>query len=398
MSKVVFYGIPAYGHTNPALPLIAELINKGEEVICYSTSVFEKKITDTGAQYREYGYMRNFDTITAGKNLGLLYYMLSLATQEMLADLLSEIREINPDYIIHDGICMWGRYIASISNTPAIALITTFAYSNKNMKIGATLKFIHRVGFRGIKKMKEAYTIQEKLCKKYGTKPLHFIDSMMNEESLNVVFCSRAFQPHQEYYDERYHFVGPSMEKRINDPDTTDYSRMMRPLVYVSMGTVWSESFDLKVMIEALAPIDCTVVISCKNLGEYQSVNERMHIKEHVNQLEILRHADLFITHGGMNSVNEGLYNSVPLLLFPFQSEQEEVANRVVELGCGVKLNTMNVREIRDKARQVLGDASFLDSCRAVSASLKEAGGPKHAADCIVKHHALAINEFDIIG
>lgn len=386
MAMIIVYGIPAHGHTNPTLPLIKELCAKGEKVFYYSTPLFEKSITESGAEYRKYPHLENFDTIAAGKNLALLYFMIADATERMLSELLSEISEIKPSYIIHDALAMWGRHVASITRISAVTLVTTFAYSKKNMKLTNTLKFIRKVGWSGIQKMRESRKIQVGLFNKYGTRPLYFIDSMMNEERLNIVFCSHTFQPHAEYYDERYHFVGPSIEKRINDSDTTDYANLKKPLIYISMGTIWSGHFDLPLMIGAMEPFNGTIVFSYKNPEDTVQKNERVIIKEHVNQLEILKYADLFITHGGMNSVNEGLYNGVPLCIYPFQAEQDEVADRVVELGCGLRLRKMEVDEIRRAVKKILNNASYAENCREISTSLKEAGGYKRAAEIILSY------------
>ncbi len=383
MSTVVFYSIPGYGHINPTLPVISELIQKGEKVVYYSTQVFEKQIVATGAEYREYVHLRNFDTIAAGKNLALLYLLVAKATKDMLPSLLSEIRDIDPDYIIHDALSMWGRHVASITKKPAINSISTFAFNNKNQNIQNTLRFIKKVGFQGIVNMRRAYRIQKELFKLYGTKPLYFIDSMMNEEPLNIVFNSRDFQPHQEYYDNRYLFVGPSIAVRKNDPDITDYSRLKRPLIYISMGTIWSAHFDLEVMIKSLEIFNCTLVFSYQGNGVVDQV-ENVHIKEHVNQIEILKYTDLFITHGGMNSVNEGLYNHVPLCIYPFQAEQEEVAARVVELGCGEKIQQMNVEGIRKIVKKILYNNEYKNKCLQISNSFKESGGFTKAADEIL--------------
>ena len=53
--KIVFFMTPAYGHVLPVLPIIRELINKGNEVTCYNTPAFRERIENLGAHYREYG-------------------------------------------------------------------------------------------------------------------------------------------------------------------------------------------------------------------------------------------------------------------------------------------------------------------------------------------------------
>jgi len=51
MSKVPFFNLPALGHTNPTLPLVAELVRRGEQVIYYSSPAFQQAIEQTGATF-----------------------------------------------------------------------------------------------------------------------------------------------------------------------------------------------------------------------------------------------------------------------------------------------------------------------------------------------------------
>ena len=51
MKRVAFFCIPAHGHTNPMLPVAAELVRRGNAVRFYSFDVFEKKIKATGAEF-----------------------------------------------------------------------------------------------------------------------------------------------------------------------------------------------------------------------------------------------------------------------------------------------------------------------------------------------------------
>ena len=51
MKKIACFCIPAHGHTNPMLPVAAELVRRGNVVRFYSFSEFEKKITATGAEF-----------------------------------------------------------------------------------------------------------------------------------------------------------------------------------------------------------------------------------------------------------------------------------------------------------------------------------------------------------
>ena len=51
MKKIFFFCIPAHGHTNPMLPVAAELVKRGNTVRFYSFNDFKDKIKTTGAEY-----------------------------------------------------------------------------------------------------------------------------------------------------------------------------------------------------------------------------------------------------------------------------------------------------------------------------------------------------------
>ena len=51
MKRIAFFCIPAHGHTNPMLPVAAELVKRGNYVRFYSFNAFEDKIRAAGAEY-----------------------------------------------------------------------------------------------------------------------------------------------------------------------------------------------------------------------------------------------------------------------------------------------------------------------------------------------------------
>jgi MGT family glycosyltransferase len=388
MAKVIFFSIPAYGHTNPTLPVVKELVKNGEEVVYYSSKEFKEKVISMGAIYKEYEIIKD-DAYKnkASKNLALLYFYMIETTYKIIDNLVSEVRAISPDYIIHDAICPWGRYVATICNIPAITSVPTFAFSNKVVDLGKTFNFFRQSGLTGIKYILAARDIQNKMEEKYGVKPRNFVDTMMNEEQLNIVYTSKLLQPNSGSFDlEKYKFVGPSLAERTNDPDTTDYSTLKRPLIYVSMGTVWKDSLKVEEIIDSLLDLNCTLVISgvCDDESYYKLDN--VIIKNHVNQIEVLKYCDVFFTHGGMNSVNESLYWGVPLCIHPFQVEQTEVANRIVDVKCGIRIKNMSPKNIRKAVLSLLSDKKYKDNCKIYSNSFKEAGGYIKAVEYILEN------------
>ena len=53
MSKLVFFNIPAYGHTNPTLGVVRELVARGNQVWYYSFAPFQKVIQEAGATFAQ---------------------------------------------------------------------------------------------------------------------------------------------------------------------------------------------------------------------------------------------------------------------------------------------------------------------------------------------------------
>lgn len=384
MAKAVFFSIPAHGHINPTLPLVAELIRSGDEIVYYSTVAFKDSIEATGAKFAEYRNSARFDTTKPGKSLGFFYYTLSKVAYGLLDELISDMAELAPDYVIHDAACLWGRHVAAIRGIPAVSSISTFAFSERSVGFGEFSRFILSLGVEGMTHILKARALQRKLEAKYGVAASSFFQAMMNEEGLNIVYTSRLMQPRAHEFDEgRFKFVGPSIAERNDDPDAEDYSLMARPLIYISLGTIWKDEGAVNAVIDALAGLPYTLVVSSPGSREYQQGNSRIIVKKHINQLAVLRYCDAFITHGGMNSVSEALYREVPMCVHPFQAEQAQVAARVVDLRCGILIKRFSGDEIRRVVAAVLEDREYKENCRRVAASLEEAGGFKKAAEYI---------------
>src|SRR5436190_22104159 len=54
MPKLLFFNIPAYGHVNPTLPVVTELVKRGHSLVYYNAETFASAIKVTGAEFRAY--------------------------------------------------------------------------------------------------------------------------------------------------------------------------------------------------------------------------------------------------------------------------------------------------------------------------------------------------------
>jgi MGT family glycosyltransferase len=107
-------------------------------------------------------------------------------------------------------------------------------------------------------------------------------------------------------------------------------------------------------------------------------------VKNVVDQISILQTADVFITHCGMNSTNESLYFGVPMVLFPQHSEQGLVADRVAQLGAGLKLKGKKPKYLAAAVSEVLTNRTYQENAQKLSETFQNAGGVVEAANVIL--------------
>ena len=105
-----------------------------------------------------------------------------------------------------------------------------------------------------------------------------------------------------------------------------------------------------------------------------------------VPQLDVLRRATVFLTHGGMNSASESLYYGVPVVVVPQMSEQAIVGRRVEVLGAGLYFANEDdtAEKLRESVLRLLTESRFRRQAAVVRESFKTAGGIARAADAIL--------------
>jgi len=96
----------------------------------------------------------------------------------------------------------------------------------------------------------------------------------------------------------------------------------------------------------------------------------------------------LFITHGGMGSVSEGLLHGVPLIVIPQTADQPFVAQRVKRLGAGYVLyrQPASPAELNRLVDAIVADDRLRRECSRIAESFREAGGYVRAADVILDY------------
>ena len=385
MSKIVFFCIPAPGHTNPTLGVVRELISRGHQVFYYSYNMMREKIEATGATFvscDEYDQEQRLDAkdaVRVGKDLAFSTQILVDTTLALDDTVCEHMRELNPDCIVADSMAVWGKAVALKLGIPFVSSTTTFAFNQYSAKImKQSLRQMFGMIFSMTKINKNIKRLQEK-----GYPVKSVLDIIQNDNNTDtIVYTSPEFQPCSETFSDKYVFVGPSIR-----PIENIFEKKSDKLIYISMGTVINDSTEFyKKCIEALANKKYQVIMSVGNLINIEdlgAVPYNITISRFVDQIAVLSQADVFLTHCGMNSVNESLYYKVPLVMYPQTSEQDGVATRVEQLGAGIRLKYVNAKSITETIENVLHTKSYYEQAAKISEGFHKCTGVKGAADKI---------------
>ncbi|WP_128381530.1 macrolide family glycosyltransferase [Streptomyces cavernae] len=383
MSTIAFLNIGMHGHINPTLPVVAELVRRGHTITYHSSPAFREEIEVTGATV--YLYPGGDQPLPDPPTPVTWMEALAGTTVRWLPAVLTDLRRDRPDLIVHDSACLWGAVAARELKVPAAASFTTFAF-NRHVPSPTRGSWDLLAAARTRPRSVRSYLRSRwKLHRHFDTGGLPLLDLANIRQPLNVVYTSREFQPAVEDFDQSYRFVGPSIGARPVDL-SFPVDRLQDPVLYASLGTVFNaDPRLLRTFATALAPLGGTVVVSTGQtdpdaLGPLPA---NVLARRFVPQPEVLARAALFVTHGGMNSVNEAMYAGVPMVVVPQGADQPMVARRVVELGAGLSIRTQEVARgsVRALARRLLHEPGFREAATTLKAAQHKAGGYRRAAD-----------------
>lgn len=391
MSKVLFINMLGDGHVNPTLGLVEELIKRGEQVTYLAEEDFRKKIKKTGAKFKGYKTSVNINSLAKG-NVQTLLDLRMESFKEIAKAVFKEKEKF--DYIIYDSAFILGEEIGKMLSIPTVCSITTFA-TNKNIKINKISSHKLEAFTRNSNYINTVKEIEEA----YGIKFPDISNMFKVKGMLNIIYTSRYFQPNAEEFDESYKFNGPSIIDRKENISFPFEKLENKKVIYIALGTIFNKCVEFyEKCFKAFEDMDVEVIMSVGielNIDILKYTHKNFIVSDYIPQLEVLKYADVFITHGGMNSTNEGLYYNVPLILIPQSVDQPFVASRVAELGAGIIIEKDKVtpKLLKESVIKLLSDKSFRISSEKIGQSLRKAGGFKKDVDEIFKLKTLMYNK-----
>lgn len=340
--NILMINLPYHGHTNPTLPLTCKLVKRGHKITYINAEIFRDKIEQTGAVFVPY---KNFPVTLSEKEKKRRCFMAAFETAMEMDE--------SFDLLIYEMFFYPGIEIARRKNIPCVRQFSQPAWSKEMWDEAPGI-------FKISSKLIDLQVLKKKDAKRIGLRDIGLKAGIINgKPDLNIVYVAEQFQNKRELFDDSYIFMIPKPEKNrceINIP----YSQMKRPIVYISLGSIISNKGFCKECIRAFGNKEFSVILNTGKINpdSLGKIPDNIYAYSFVPQIEVLENVDVFLTHCGMNSINEAMYTGVPMVAMPFVNDQLTNAKQLVKLGVAKQVRSFPSRgkELYNAVCQVYKD------------------------------------------
>lgn len=356
--NILMINLPYSGHVNPTLPLTRELVKRGHTVQYVNAEEFRNKIENTGAIFISYiNYPVHPSEMERKRSCFQAAFDTAMSLNEPF------------DLLIYEMFFYPGIQIAQLKNIPCVRQFSQPAWSEETREDASAF-------FRISARLIDLQVMGKKKAAGMGLEHKTLDEAVVYDKpDLNLVYVPEKFQNKRESFDDSYLFFTPKQEIYGKESDIP-YHKMSHPIVYISLGSIISNWGFCKECIRAFGEKDVSVILNTgkikpETLGK---IPENIYAYSFVSQIEVLEHADVFLTHCGMNSVNEALQSSVPMVAMPFLNDQLTNAEQIVRLGLGKKVRSFPSRgkELYETVLEVYHSESMKNNVRKMKEELRK--------------------------
>lgn len=386
MARLWFYNIPYHGHVNPTLRLVRALVQGGDEVTYYSSSTFQERIEATGAKFRTYRSPQAFEASRSTTHIIYLGSLVAQSTKAVLPEVLTDVAAERPEILMFDMSAPWGAVASRRFEIPAVASFPHLPFVWRTVFDDArVLRKVSSSLLPGHGHWRDLLRTMLAVGREHNLRSPQEFNVLSSSAELNLVFSSRYFQPYADTFDDAYHYIGPDIETERREEPFEIAKQPGQKLLYIAVGTVYQASQRFfQDCFQAFNDPRYRVVLSVGRAVDPHSLGEippNFSVAQYVPQLAVLQQADLFITHGGMNSINEAVLYGVPMVVIPNTIEQTTNALRVEQLHAGLYLDhqELTVEKLRAAVLQVLTDREIPSGLRRIRESFAASGGVDRA-------------------
>jgi MGT family glycosyltransferase len=228
-------------------------------------------------------------------------------------------------------------------------------------------------------------------CRDHGTAPLPELEFEHASPVLNLYVYPQV----ADYTDRRP--LDPARWRRLDSsvratdaafdlPDVVADRPAGSALIYLSLGSLGSADVSLmRRLVVVLGDTPHRYIVSKGPQHAEFDLAANMWGAEFLPQTTIIPLVDLVITHGGNNTTTEAFHFGKPMIVLPLFWDQYDNAQRVDELGFGVRLPTYAFEpdDLHGAIERLLADGELRDRMAAIGTEIRARDGVARAADAI---------------
>ena len=168
--------------------------------------------------------------------------------------------------------------------------------------------------------------------------------------------------------------------------DITD--RTGRPLVYLTFGTVFSDSEAFRAALAGIREVGVGLVVTVGpdgNPAAFGPQPTRVVVERYIPQTRLLPACDVVASHAGSGTVLGALALGIPQLCLPQAADQFLNAAAVARAGAGLAIapEQVNAAGVRDAIRRLLDDSVFRAQARRVADEIASMPSPDAVASML---------------
>jgi zeaxanthin glucosyltransferase len=408
---VSHFGVLSYkgtGHLNPLIALSRQLVVRGHRVTFFHDAELEARIRPHGLEFFAIEASRKGSSEDAladrrqkpSSAIPVLRYRIRRTVNDMerfLRETPQALAHTGVDALIVDELALAGPTVAEMLRLPYFVISTSvphnFGWSAPRhiappksifTRVQNTLLEISVLRMRGPVRRR-----LDNFRREVGLGPIRQIKQVFPELA-HITQLPQCLDFPRSGLPHTFHYTGPFVDEAARLSVEFPWDQLDgRPLIYASLGTTLKgEPAIFRLIAEACDGLGVQLAISLggrRDPETFQGMPGGPLIVKDAPQLELLKKAEIVITHAGPNTVFETLIQGKPMIAIPKTFDQPAIAARLARLGAAIVLRPgkLSVQEICSALSTVLSDPSYRNAARGLQAMIRSAHGLERAADLI---------------
>jgi MGT family glycosyltransferase len=419
---VLFLPESAYGPTNQCIGLGDLLLKRGHRVVFASESSWAGKLAALGFEERLVD-LAEPDPAATDEDAGQFWtdFIAETApefrkstteqletfirpTYQALIDgamycepaLKEIIAEVRPDVLVEDNVVLFPAL--ATSGAPFVRIVSCNPLEVPGDGVAPGLSGLRqddpaswgpfRAEFE--RTHKETWEAFNAWVVEQGASPLPYLEFMPRDNAANIyVYPEEADYDAQRPLEPSWHRIDSSV--RLTDEEYVLPREVAdRPqgssLIYLSLGSLGGADVELmQRLVDSLAGSPHRFIVSKGPQADRITLADNMVGAATVPQTKVIPQVDLVITHGGNNTTTEALHFGKPMVLLPLFWDQYDNAQRMDELGFGIRLATyeFTADELNAAVEKLLADTDLRRRMDEIGARVRERDGLRKGAEII---------------